>query len=111
MDSRINTYKQNNFIDNHFNAYFMATILNCWFGNYWDDWDGTVPYTIKGEKLVIIGYDEEGYPIYDWVEDYEYDYFPAVKPYDIVTTQEYDIDDYLKIINNPLLERLLFLLS
>ena len=110
---QLKKYLENNLIENSCNAYFMSTGLNRWVGNYWDDWDGTIPYTIKGVEYKFIGFDEYGYPIWDWVEDYEYDYSPAEEPYDITTKQEYNINGNFGNIDNtmierfPLLERLL----
>lgn len=48
------------------------------------------------------------YPIYGHIDgEYKvvYDYNPALLPWDINETTNYDIDDYLRIIDNPLLGR------
>jgi len=69
---------ENNFLNNSRNAYFYEKwIINTWNRNYWDDWNGTGPYTIKGEMMNIA--DWEGDPL----PTEQYDKHPAKEPYDI----------------------------
>lgn len=62
----------NNFIDNYYDGSFMAgklPMFNRWSRNYWDDWDGTGPYVIRGKRYFI-----------RW---FNFDWHPAQEPYDI----------------------------
>jgi hypothetical protein len=85
------TIKNNNFLNNknHGNAYFYNAHHINWEGNYWDDWNGTGPYRIKGEKY-IDNYPYGGY----WERDYNYDYSPAEEPNEIIAPYSYDINSF-----------------
>jgi parallel beta-helix repeat protein len=63
--------KENNFINNFYNADFQNMWFTYWTRNYWDNWDGTGPYAIPGPQSLW------GIPwrVFDW--------HPAQEPNDI----------------------------
>ena len=63
--------KQNNFIKNSYHADFENMWFTRWSRNYWDNWDGTGLYVVKG--------------IQTWyrIPWFVFDWHPAKKPYDI----------------------------
>ncbi|KYK21293.1 hypothetical protein AYK24_09400 [Thermoplasmatales archaeon SG8-52-4] len=89
----INTLvKNNNFINNDVNAYFIYLFMrvpNQWKSNYWDEWGGLGPKIIDGD-LVIFDPDEEygigSKPIRN------FDWRPAKYPYDIINFQDCGIE-------------------
>jgi parallel beta-helix repeat protein len=69
---------ENNFINNSCNAYFFSNgIMNQWSRNYWDDWNESGYYTIKGEAINIMDWEGDPIPIE------QYDKHPAQEPYNI----------------------------
>lgn len=75
----LTTVKNNNFIGNDdFNAFFSNSYGTRWVSNYWDDWDGTGSYKIKGE--IDVFYLES--PFFKTIDWYNYDKNPAKEPYD-----------------------------
>ena len=62
--------KQNNFIKNSYHADFENMWFTRWSRNYWDNWDGTGLYVVKG--------------IQTWyrIPWFVFDWHPAKKPYD-----------------------------
>ncbi len=72
--SNLNRILRNNFIDNNIDAYFSTSFLNFWFNNYWNKWPWSIPKPIRGEVFVSFVI------ILPW---YNFDWHPALKPYDI----------------------------
>jgi nitrous oxidase accessory protein len=72
--SRNNHLLNNNFINNTVHVSFSAySLWNTWQGNYWDNWIGSGPMTIKG-KL-------RGSTLHFPIPWYNFDWHPAKKPY------------------------------
>ncbi len=89
INSRLNTFKKNNFINNGVNAYFedvlfFSALPDFWRRNYWDDWNGISPKRIEG-KLIILHFSvDPDYPVEPTVKPWlNFDWFPAKEPYDI----------------------------
>jgi len=79
LKGRKNTIKNNNFIKNSCDVsftYYNIPEKNYWNHNYWDR-PRLLPKPIRGTLLIqfMYGYDEFGWLNFDW--------FPALKPYDI----------------------------
>jgi parallel beta-helix repeat protein len=72
--SRCSRIKNNNFINNHLQAYcaygfpIFYDLTNRWNGNYWNE-SHSLPYPIRGARI-----------FFPWVQ---FDWFPAKEPYDI----------------------------
>jgi len=73
---------------------------NVWDGNYWGE-PRSKPKTIIGHLNYNRGRPKPMF-IIPW---FNFDMNPAQEPYDIDVTQNYDIGDHLRTIENPLLER------
>jgi parallel beta-helix repeat protein len=89
-----NTILKNNFLNNKLQAFFN-NCTNTWKQNYWNR-PRILPKLIFGVKQTPP----------PWIPCLpDIDWRPALKPYDITTTQECNIDDLLRVIDNPFLER------
>ncbi|MFW6120374.1 MAG: right-handed parallel beta-helix repeat-containing protein [Petrotogales bacterium] len=82
-ESSKNMVEYNNFIDNDKNARFIRypTLKNYWRSNYWDSWIGIGPKLIWGLRMIQIGVDRWGEPIYSPLPWINIDWFPAKEPY------------------------------
>ena len=104
VNGGFNYILKNNFIDNKRHAFFDTAFRNHWVNNYWDEAELN-SYRING-MISFYKYDIWGEIIWElhipWIN---FDWNPAKEPYDINVTQNYDIDDYMRTIDNPLLEQ------
>jgi len=80
--SCLNSIKRNNFIDNDgfLQATFVLSFLNHWRGNYWDDWNVILPRPIIGMVAIPVVVVYPPYIPFPWIN---FDWQPAMKPYDI----------------------------
>jgi parallel beta-helix repeat protein len=84
-ESKRNTVDANNFIDNKKDVNFLRypNSKNYWRGNYWDNWIGFGPKLIFGQKMIRIGVDRWGEPMYFPIPWINFDWRPAKEPFDI----------------------------
>jgi parallel beta-helix repeat protein len=71
-----NMVRKNSFIANNYQAFFNNSPFTLWYKNFWDDWPGIIPRPIYGDML-LERFDDE---FVHWIQ---FDWFPALKPYDI----------------------------
>jgi len=76
--SNNNWLEKNNFIGNRWcNAYFIQSLRNHWYSNYWDDWVGVRYEKLRLLPKIILGELIEGCPL----RFFELDYNPSINPY------------------------------
>ena len=79
LDSCFNSrIYHNNFIRNHPHVYFLNTILNRWYENYWDNWNGIGPKILYGKREIIFGIFYNDF--YIFIPLLNFDWHPALKP-------------------------------
>ena len=82
IDSSLNNFiMKNNLIDNRRQAYFFCSLRNHWWHNYWGWWRIPLPRPIFGVMGIVVSSDE--LPIGIPIPGIDFDWFPAIKPYNI----------------------------
>jgi hypothetical protein len=74
-----NIVTRNNFINNSRNAGFATAWCTLWRNNYWDDYQGSGAYEIRGKLIFLRGEDKPSL-MFDWKN---FDRHPAQNPFDI----------------------------
>jgi parallel beta-helix repeat protein len=69
-----NIIRRNNFMENSKQPVFFNSFPTLWFGNYWDEWDKSLPRPIYGEIKILND------NIVPWVQ---FDWKPATELYDL----------------------------
>ncbi|RLF52683.1 MAG: hypothetical protein DRN19_00515 [Thermoplasmata archaeon] len=72
-----NSIKKNNFVDNGRQAFFLLSLRNHWWHNYWDDWKFALPRPVFGIKYIALPQIEIA------ISWFDFDWLPATKPYSI----------------------------